>query len=120
MTDRDRLILACDNAPPGDFAPFGVAADYLDENGEADLAAAFRWCWAKCRRPRCDKHARGRQMPYSWYRQRKKLACEAHYLERSIFCLMRSVSLWASARTFHKAMMELADALAALRKMVLP
>jgi hypothetical protein len=36
------LVAKCEGNP-ADFAPPGVAADWLDENGEPDLAAAFRW-----------------------------------------------------------------------------
>lgn len=49
------LVAGCEGNPE-DYGPPGVAADWLDENGEPDLAAAFRWIHKRQMGPRKKDH----------------------------------------------------------------
>jgi len=64
MSDRKALLQAILHAPT-DRAPFGIYADWLDENGEHDLAHAYRWMMARGHRPAVRNGPRVRK-PFAW------------------------------------------------------
>lgn len=133
MSHHQALQDACRG---GDYAAFGALADLLDEDGLATLAAAYRWCWLKRKRPvdRVTPKSRLVRKRWAWYRLGAKTLvpkgidrdlcneCQYACLPRAIYYELPGARFVPSRMlyfSFDLALAHLADGLAAVRNALL-